>query len=172
MVVIAEEIMLETTLSPALTLRPLSELDYYDSRSIMLPMAITPLDAWNLMTAEPRPFMHVAFKIRDAISSVFGVKRINGFSGIGHESVTVGQRLDFFLVEHHTKDTLALTARDRHLDVMLCLSTEGRRLTITSSVIVHNAFGSLYMLPVGLAHKIIVSCDLRRLKRTLETRHS
>ncbi|MVA36340.1 DUF2867 domain-containing protein [Agrobacterium vitis] len=158
--------MLNTT-SPVLTLRPQPELDYYDSRSVTLPTAITPLEAWNLMTAEPQPLMRLAFKTRDTISALFGVKRIGGFSGARRETVKVGDRLDFFLVEHSSPDILVLTERDRHLDVMICLSIADRVLTITSSVITHNAFGRIYMLPVGPAHKLIINSDLRRLKRKL-----
>lgn len=161
------EIMLTTT-SPVLTLRPQSELDYYDSRSITLPTAITPLEAWNLMTAEPGLLMRLAFRTRDAISSLFGVKRIGGFSGARRETVKVGDRLDFFLVEHSAPDMLVLTERDRHLDVMICLSIADRLLTITSSVVTHNTFGRIYMVPVGPAHKLIIGSDLRRSKRKLE----
>ncbi|WP_343053348.1 DUF2867 domain-containing protein [Sphingomonas endophytica] len=157
------------TASPVMTLRPKQELDYYDSRSITLPVAVTPLEAWNLMRSEPQPLMHLAFKARDAISSLFGVKRIGGFSGARCDVAKVGDRLDFFLVEHVAADMLVLTERDRHLDVMICLSTHGRSVTITASVFTHNAFGRLYMLPVGPAHKLIVHNDLRRLKRKVET---
>ena len=154
--------------SPVLTLRPLPELDYHDSRSISLPAAITPIRAWNLMTAEPGPLMRLAFRTRDAISSLFGVKRIGGFSGKRRETVQAGDRLDFFLVEHSAPDMLVLTERDRHLDVMICLSIADQLLTVTASVVTHNTFGRMYMLPVGLAHKLIVSRDLRRLKRGLD----
>ncbi|MFC3058373.1 DUF2867 domain-containing protein [Paenirhodobacter populi] len=155
-------------ISPALTLRPLPELDYHDSRSVSLPESITPIGAWNLMTGEPGPLMRLAFKMRDAISSLFGVKRIGGFSGRRRESVQAGDRLDFFLVEHSAPDMLVLTERDRHLDVMICLSIADQLLTVTASVVTHNTFGRMYMLPVGLAHKLIVSRDLRRLKRGLD----
>lgn len=154
--------------SPTRTLRPLPELDYYDSRSMLLPIPITPLEAWNLMTAEPGPLMRLAFRGRDAISSLFGVKRIGGFSGRRRETVCVGDRLDFFLVEYSAPDMLILTERDRHLDVMICLSTSNRQIAVTASVVTHNAFGRIYMLPVGLAHRLIVGNDLRRLKRELE----
>ncbi len=103
---------------PVRTLRPLPELDYYDSRSTLLPVVITPLEAWNLMTSGPKPVMRLAFQIRDTISSLFGVKQISGFSSARPETVQVGDRLDFFLVEESAPDMLVLTARDRHLDVM------------------------------------------------------
>lgn len=70
-----------------------------------------------------------------------------------------------FLVEHSAPDLLILSVRDRHLDVMICLSITDRVFTITSSVVTHNVFGRLYMLPVGLVHKLLVNRDLERLKR-------
>ena len=156
--------------SPIRTLRPPAELDYYDSRSLALPVDIAPLEAWNLMTGEPGPLMRLAFRTRDAISALFGVRRIGGFSGRRRGDVTVGDRLDFFLVEASTPEALVLTERDRHLDVMICISVVERLLTVTASVVTHNAFGRVYMLPVGPAHKLIVDHYLRRLKRQLDAR--
>ena len=51
------------------TLRPLPELDYHDSRSVLLPVQITALQAWNLMTAGQGPLMRLAVRTRDGISS-------------------------------------------------------------------------------------------------------
>ena len=150
------------------TLRPLPELDYHDSRSVLLPVQITALQAWNLMTAGQGPLMRLAFRTRDAISALFGVKRIGGFSGTRREVVQAGDYLDFFLVEHSAPEVLVLTERDRHLDVMTCVSLADRVLTITSSVVTHNTFGRLYMLPVGPAHKLIVNSYLKRLQRKLQ----
>ncbi|MCF5371210.1 DUF2867 domain-containing protein, partial [Pseudomonas sp. PA-4-8C] len=56
------------------TLGAPSELDYYDCRSVPLPTEISALEAWNIMTAEPGPLLRLAFRIRDGISSRFGVK--------------------------------------------------------------------------------------------------
>jgi hypothetical protein len=154
-----------TTPSPAHTLSALPDLDYYHSRSVLLPVEITTLDAWNFMRAKPGLVMRLAFRTRDAISSLFGVERIGGFSGARRETVQAGEKLDFFLVEHSAPDLLVLSVRDRHLDVMICLSITDRVFTITSSVVTHNVFGRLYMLPVGLVHKLLVNRDLERLKR-------
>ena len=155
-------------ISIAHTLRPLPELDYHDSRSVLLPVQITALQAWNLMTAEQGPLMRLAFRTRDGISSLFGVKRIGGFSGTRREAVQAGDYLDFFRVEYSAPEVLVLTERDRHLDVMTCVSLVDRELTITSSVVTHNTFGRLYMLPVGPAHKLIVNSYLKRLQRKLQ----
>ena len=150
-----------TPSSPVRTLRPLPELDYHHSQTVDLPVAITPLEAWNLMTSGQGPVMRAAFRIRDAISARFGVKRIGGFSGAPRDSVQTGDRLDFFLVEDSAPERLVLTERDRHL---------ARRLTVTASVVTHNAYGRIYMLPVGIAHKVIVARYIRHLRRAVQER--
>ena len=78
------------------TLQPISKLYYYDKQDTVLPRKMTALAAWNTIMRDPQPLLKVAFQIRDAISSVFGVKRIGGFSGQPVETVSVGQYLDFF----------------------------------------------------------------------------
>lgn len=152
------------------TLKPIPELHYYDSQSILLPFAMTPLEAWNIATGGPKPILQLAFQIRDMISSRFGVQRIGGFSGSRVETVQAGDRLDFFLVEDVTPNRLILTVRDRHLDVMICLLIKDCVLSVTASVVTHNAFGRLYMLPVGPAHRFIVKQDLKRLTSVLKRR--
>lgn len=142
-------------------------LDFFDSQSIPLQRPLAALEAWNLQMARPLPGMALAFRIRDAISVRFGVQRIGGFSGRRRAQVAPGDRLDFFRVERAEPEVLTLTARDRHLDVMTCLTTTGGRLAITSSVVTHNGFGRAYMLPVGPAHRLIVRAMLRRLARDL-----
>jgi hypothetical protein len=149
------------------TLGPPQSLDYYDSQSVTLVRPVAPLDAWNIIMASPQPVLRAAFAVRDAISARFGVKRIGGFTGARVGQVAVGDYLDFFLVEDTTPEHLVLTERDRHLDVMTCVSCEGTVLTITSSVITHNWFGRAYMLPVGVAHKVIVRGMLDRLARAV-----
>ncbi|GJD76662.1 DUF2867 domain-containing protein [Methylobacterium goesingense] len=153
---------------PVRTLRPCEELDYHDTRSIERPGAVTPLAVWNFITAKPRPILRRAFRVRDAIAARFGVKALGGFSGKQHAGVSAGDRLDFFRVEHSDREMLVLTERDRHLDVMLCIATSDRWLSITTSVVVHNTFGRAYMVPVGPVHRLIVADELRRLRRKFE----
>jgi len=149
------------------TLGPRDTLDYYDSQSVTLACPVAPLEAWNIIMAHPQPVLRAAFAVRDAISARFGVKRIGGFTGARVTQVAAGDYLDFFLVEELAPDTLVLTARDRHLDVMTCVSCEGPELTITASVVTHNLFGRAYMVPVGIAHRPIVSGMLDRLARAV-----
>ena len=127
------------------------------------------LEAWNAVMARRLPGFALAVRIRDAISARFGVERIGGFSGAQHRAIAAGEKLDFFLVEEARPERLLLTARDRHLDVMTCVTATpcdgGTEVAITSSVITHNLFGRLYMLPVGPAHRLIVAAMLHRLRR-------
>lgn len=85
---------------PAHLLAAPERLDYYDRQAALLPEAITPLQAWNMIRARPQPVLKLAFRIRDAISARFGVKRIGGFGEVAAANVQPGDRLDFFLVEH------------------------------------------------------------------------
>ena len=144
---------------------PRERLAFLDSQSVTLPLPITPLDAWRRIMANPLPGLGLAFRLRDAISARFGVRRIGGFSGGVVAAPQVGDRLDFFLVEQISDTSLSLSVRDRHLDVLTSVTTEGARLAITSSVITHNWFGRAYMLPVGPTHRLIVRVLLRRLRR-------
>jgi hypothetical protein len=153
--------------SNAQTLAPIETLDFYCPQSITLPAPITPHAAWTIVMSHRSPILGIAFKIRDAISALFGVQRISGFNATSAEGVKVGDKLDFFLVEHTSPETLSLSARDRHLDVLTCISVENTTLTITSSVKTHNLYGRIYMIPVEPAHKLIVWNSLRRIKRTL-----
>lgn len=146
---------------------PRSELAYFDQRSAVLSRAVTPLEAWRLIMADPLPLLGTAFKVRDTVSGWFGVKPIGGFSGTTPAFVQTGDKLDFFTVETLSDTVLSLSSRDRHLDVLTCVTCAETTLTITSSVKVHNWFGRLYMLPVGPAHKLIVRTMLRRLDRSL-----
>jgi hypothetical protein len=146
---------------------PRAELHFFDQQSVQLAQPLTPLAAWTQMMAKPLPLMALAFSIRDAISARFGIKRIGGFSGITPGFVQAGDKLDFFRVETVTDTVLSLSERDRHLDVLTCLTTIDKTLTITTSVKVHNHFGRIYMIPVGPAHTLIARAMLRRLCNTL-----
>lgn len=146
---------------------PKDLLTYFDSQSLELPREIPALQAWNLAMRSPIPGMAAAMWLRDRISGLFGVAPIKGFSGAQKTSVAIGDQWDFFLVEDVAEHLLVLTVRDRHLDVMTTVTTYDRLFTITSSVITHNWFGRAYMVPVGLAHKLIVWWALRKMKAEL-----
>jgi len=153
---------------PADLVAPREEPDFYDARGIDLPHPMTALEGWTMAMRQPLPGVALAFRIRDAISARFGVKRIGGFSGRQDQAPKVGDKLDFFVAERIAPEILTLSERDRHLDVITCITTHNQRLTITSSVKLHNGFGRLYMISVAPAHKLIVTTILRRIRRELE----
>lgn len=144
---------------------PRAALHFYHSSSTELREPMTALDAWNRIMERPLPGIALAFWIRDAISAQFGVKRIGGFTRRRVSQAQVGEKLDFFLIERIAPDMLTLSERDRHLDVVTCVTTTNQRLTITSSVKLHNLFGRIYMIPVAPAHRLIVWAMLRRLSQ-------
>lgn len=146
---------------------PRGQLDYYDRQSVVLDRPITPIQAWNMVRAQRRPVLGLAFRIRDAISARFGVRRIGGFTAMPMTEIREGARLDFFRVEHAAPDLVVLTERDRHLDVMICLTCKGAVLTVTASVVTHNRYGRAYMRVVGPAHRLIVRGMLRRMRRDI-----
>lgn len=150
---------------------PLPALNFLHVAALPLPRGLeaplTPLAIWDLLTARPLPLMKAAFRLRDSISARFGVARIGGFSGRRKGMPQVGDKLDFFLIERSDAEVMTLTARDRHLDVMVCITTAGGLAGITTSVKTHNAFGKLYMLPVAPAHRLILWTMMRRLRRAL-----
>lgn len=147
---------------PLRLVAPLTDLSFLDIQSMELPRPMTPLQAWRFVLGQPIPLFALAFRLRDAIAARFGVKRLGGFRGQPPESVQPGDRVEFFLVEESTPEVLVLTERDRHLDVMTAVSVQGQRLSVTSSVVTHNFFGRLYMLPVAPAHRLIVRYLFRR----------
>jgi len=147
---------------------PRASLSYLDVQSAVLPRPVTALEAWQRMKAQRSPIFALAVRIRDVVSGWFGVEPIRGFSAAPAPDPKPGDRLDFFTVEHIAPDALALVVRDRHLDTMTCLSVEDRTLFVTASVVTHNLFGRIYMLPVGPAHRLIVRRFLRGMVRAME----
>jgi len=142
---------------------PRTRLAFVDCQVAGLAEPVTALQAWRRVRAQKVPGVGLAIRVRDVMAGWFGVQPIGGFRGeIGE--VRVGDRIDFFVVEAISDGVLTLTNRDRHLDVMTCVTVEGRRLAITTSVVGHNWFGRLYMLPVAPAHRLIVWWELRGLR--------
>jgi hypothetical protein len=151
----------------AVIVAPQERLNFLHFGKTNVPGIHSATDVWRLAMAKPIPGLRLAFWLRDAISSRFGVARIDGFSGKA-QTIAKGEKLDFFRVEDLQDDAMVLTARDRHLDVMICVTATPAGLAtdvgITASVITHNAFGRVYMLPVGPAHKLIVRAMLGRMR--------
>ncbi|MBW4985800.1 DUF2867 domain-containing protein [Mameliella sp. CS4] len=151
---------------------PRSQLNFLDIQSVTLAEPLSPIQTYGHLSGWMAQRFGWAFRVRDALSAPFGVRPIRGFSGRKPVAATEGERLDFFLVEKATPDVLVLTGRDRHLDVMTCIACSGRDVSITSSVVTHNAFGRLYMVVVGPMHRVIVRRSLAHMKDQANTRRT
>lgn len=80
-------------------------------------------------------------------------------------AVTLGDRIGPFTVYAHSDTEVVFGEKDRHLDVFISVSrwTEGDETAVyvTTSVVIHNLLGRLYMLVVGPAHRVIAPAVLR-----------
>jgi hypothetical protein len=136
-------------------------LTYLHVDRFVLPERVGAAEAFRIFTRHPPVWLRAAFKVRDALSRPFGVAPIMGFKDDARSEPRVGEKMDFFLVEAASPDQLVLTARDVHLDVMICVdvapSGQGCDVAITASVVTHNAFGRVYMWVVGPAHRVITA---------------
>lgn len=146
---------------------PIETLDFLDCRCARCPSNLSALALYRHATARSPRALGAAFAIRDRISGWFGVEPIGGFDK--DRAVTdpgPGDYLHFFRIEAISEQQLVLTAKDVHLETLLCVDIEASssdRSTcyITSSVVTKNVFGRAYMVPVALAHGMIVEWLLR-----------
>lgn len=150
-----------------LLIAPADRLHFLHVGETLLSRPLTALEVWDRSTAQNLPFLPLAIRIRDGISGLFGVAPIRSLQGERPVHLKAGDRLAFFTVEAVRDDLLSLVVRDRHLDVMNTITTDGCRVQVTASVRVHNFFGHIYMLPVRPAHRLIVWAMLRRLKASV-----
>jgi hypothetical protein len=147
------------------------ELDYLHVDRLSLPRRLSAAAAFSVITGDPPAWLRLAFRVRDAVSGLFGVAPIEGFGGATSSEPRPGDKMGFFLVEKSAPDQLVLTSRDRHLDVMICVNArhegEATDLVITASVKTHNRFGRAYMLAVGPVHRVLSAYLGRRAQRGL-----
>lgn len=138
-------------------------------------------DAWRIKAALPEldpleQFMRVAKKtpawidtlmaMRNRVVSVFGLKDLGKLSDIDESKSAadyqVGQRVGIFTLIDKGNDEVLLGDEDNHLNVVLSVHKrilpESDDVEITVSTVVHikNWLGRLYMIPVRLAHYVIV----------------
>jgi len=137
----------------------------------MVSEEMSALSAYAGMTAYRPCWLRAAFGIRDMCCAPFRLQPIGGFSGKAPpREITVGDKLDFFDVQTISDGALVLSSSDKHLVVVVALhlgaAMDGKRkLSVTTSVHVHNWLGKLYMLPAKPAHGIIVRNMLERIKQ-------
>lgn len=146
------------------------KLNFRADHQLALPRAMTAMEAWRIFMAVPLPGMGLALRLRDAISGLFGVRPLveRGTAPGDDAPARAMEQIGFFEILRNDPDCLTMVQRDRHLDVMICATTEAQTLRLTASVKVHNWFGHIYMIPVAPAHRLIVRRMLRRMARVLK----
>jgi hypothetical protein len=156
-----------------LLLNKKDKLNYYDQQVVFIGNKATALVVYNEMTKNQPFWLRISFAIRDKISSLAGVKKINGFSGQRLKNIlNEGDYIDFFQIIRISDDELCLEAKDIHLTVLISMNivantdqnTGGYNVIVTASVITHNFFGKIYMIPVSLTHGFIVRRSLARVR--------
>lgn len=104
---------------------------------------------------------------RNAVVRRLGLKDVGR---LGHRqpeqsTVMLGDRLGAFTVYAQSETEVVFGEKDSHLDVFISVSrrTEGSETAVyvTTSVVVHNILGRLYMMVVGPAHRVIAPAVLR-----------
>ncbi|WOE32482.1 MULTISPECIES: DUF2867 domain-containing protein [unclassified Acinetobacter] len=148
---------------------PLQELNFFHKDHTLINTDITAIQAYQIMTQQSSVLLNIAFKIRDDLSYRLNrVKPIKGFGASMGEIPKLNQKLDFFDVVKISDQELFLQSTDKHLSVLVAIQIEQYQpnqniLKITTSVITYNFFGKIYMLPVSVAHGIIVRNMLKKL---------
>ncbi|RED91501.1 DUF2867 domain-containing protein [Marinoscillum furvescens] len=135
------------------------------------------------LTAVARAFFSTApswvtklFALRNRLVKHLGLKTSNPPKD--HEEMLrnfqgqEGEQIGFFKVFERSTHELIMGEDDKHLDfrvsILLTPGTTGTTLTISTTVIFHNALGKWYFVPVKPFHQVIVRAMLRKMVRHLE----
>jgi len=151
---------------------PAAGHDFYHADTAPVDADLSILQAYAAMTAYRPLWLRAAFAIRDGFCLAAGLQTIGGFGNRAMlENLRAGDRLDFFDVQHIGARQLVLSSSDRHLVVTVILHLDylpagGRqKLSVVTTVHVHNLLGKIYMLPVKPAHGVIVRNMLNAIPR-------
>ena len=121
------------------------------------------------------------FELRNRIVSIFGLKtseKTNNREELLHNfNCEPGEKMGLFSVYHRTENEVILGEDDKHLNFRISLykedvgiSSDRKKLTISTIVKFNNRFGKLYFLPVKPFHKLIVPRMLQGIIRQIEAR--
>ncbi|MDR1259708.1 MAG: DUF2867 domain-containing protein [Tannerellaceae bacterium] len=120
-------------------------------------------------------WVRALFRLRDCLAGPFGLKAAGSAESSVQkfgEVIRSGGRMYFMSVPAKTADETVLQLTDKHLTAELSVrnekSDDGRlKISITTLVHYHNAFGRIYFFFVRPFHKIIVKALIRRSIRRL-----
>ena len=143
-----------------------SDIDIVDiGRSFFLS---SPKWVENLMTLRNKIVLLFGLKTGD--KDIDRQKLIREFKGNPKE------KLGLFKVYAKTENELILGEDDKHLDFRVSLltdnlSSDDKKLTISTTVKFNNWFGKLYFLPVKPFHKLIVNRMLKETIKSIENKN-
>lgn len=105
--------------------------------------------------------------LRNAVVRRLGLKDVGrlGQPQPERQTVALGDRIGPFTVYAQSETEVVFGEKDRHLDVFISVSRRADGpdsvVYVTTSVMIHNVLGRLYMLLVGPAHRVIAPAVLR-----------
>jgi len=155
---------------------PAAGHDFYHVDTTLVDSDLSILQLYAAMTAYNPVWLRTAFAIRDGFCCAAGLQTIGGFANRPiSENLSAGDKLDFFDVRHICARQLVLSSSDRHLEVVvilhLDLPADGmQKLSVVTTVNVHNMLGKIYMLPVKPAHAVIVKNMIDAIPRRTATK--
>ncbi|WP_269914352.1 DUF2867 domain-containing protein [Acinetobacter sp. HY1485] len=152
---------------------PQEKLNYqHENKCRIYNTQLSAFDIYLIMTQHNK-LLQFCFKVRDVLSRWGGVKPIGGFCLPRPKIAPLpNQKLDFFDVVEISENKLVLRSTDRHLtttlSVLLTKTADFTDISVISYVKNYNWFGYVYMVPVSMAHGVIVEQMLKRVKQQVK----
>lgn len=147
---------------PALPHPALLQADWSDRYAVISPeQAMPAIRAAQLALGQSPAWVRFVLDLRNRLVAPFGLKAAE--MKLGHAG-SVGA----FPIVSERDEQVVLGFDDRHLDFRIVIDVTsagaaGSRVSVTTLVDRHNAFGRLYILAVTPFHRLIVKTTLRRL---------
>lgn len=140
--------------------------DYWDAYEVEVdhPPA-TALDGYLAFARGTPKWIDGLMTLRNRIVRLLGLKDVGQLAGVPHGADRKrgpGDRVGIFTIRSVRDEEAVLEIIDSHLDVVVSVMLDGKRLTLTTMVFEHNWIGRLYMIPVAPMHRIVVRAILSR----------
>lgn len=147
---------------PALPHPALLQADWADRYAVISPEPAMPaIRAAQLALGQSPAWVRRLLDLRNRVVAPFGLKAAEMKLG---EAGSVGA----FPIVSERDEQVVLGFNDKHLDFRIVIDVAsagaaGSRVSVTTLVDRHNAFGRLYILAITPFHRLIVRTTLRRL---------
>ncbi len=143
---------------------------YFDTyRFLTEQVGRSSLQIWLDHASKAPAWVNLLMAMRNNIASALGLKHLGHLGDVDIEKKVddyqVGDRVGIFTLLSISDNEIILGDTDKHLDVKVSVykeSKEGRLISISTVVHVHNLMGKVYMLVVKPLHKLIVPSTIIR----------